>query len=263
MSFGFFVKKTERLTTAIYMITDFIGDKEPMRWKLREESMNLLSLMGNMGASDITTRWNVFYQVLRSMARIESLIEMSQMTKLISEMNASVVLKEYRELKSQLRTSWSTLTESGEAKIPEGFFKIDKAPEIEVPAFVSPISKPLPKTDTLAPRANMSDRISMGQKAETKIATPKENVPYHAPKILKDNHNDRRKTILDMLKEKREVSVGDIKAGVPGVSDKTIQRELIAMVESGLLIRKGDRRWSTYSLPISVSQNVSSPSTPQ
>ena len=57
MSFGFFVKKTEKLTTAIYMVTDIISDKEPMRWKIREEAMNLRRAGGrSLGRLSISDR---------------------------------------------------------------------------------------------------------------------------------------------------------------------------------------------------------------
>jgi DNA-binding HxlR family transcriptional regulator len=46
------------------------------------------------------------------------------------------------------------------------------------------------------------------------------------------------------------VSVSDVMKILPGVSDKTIQRELVAMVEAGVLEKKGEKRWSVYSLQI-------------
>jgi DNA-binding HxlR family transcriptional regulator len=35
---------------------------------------------------------------------------------------------------------------------------------------------------------------------------------------------------------------------IRGVSEKTIQRELGALIESGLVMKQGERRWSVYSL---------------
>jgi DNA-binding transcriptional ArsR family regulator len=59
---------------------------------------------------------------------------------------------------------------------------------------------------------------------------------------------DRRDTIMSVIKNKGVASIKDISTVILGVSEKTIQRELLSLVESGLVIKKGERRWSTYSL---------------
>ena len=39
----FLNKKTEKLVTALYMVTSFLSDSEPLKWKLRENGVALLS----------------------------------------------------------------------------------------------------------------------------------------------------------------------------------------------------------------------------
>jgi len=60
--------------------------------------------------------------------------------------------------------------------------------------------------------------------------------------------DDRRKIILALIKQKPSLTVKDIVKSIPGYSEKTIQRELLAMVADGILVKRGERRWSTYSL---------------
>jgi hypothetical protein len=62
------------------------------------------------------------------------------------------------------------------------------------------------------------------------------------------NHDDRRKIILALIKQKPALTVKDIARSIPHVSEKTIQRELLSMVSVGILFKRGERRWSTYSL---------------
>jgi predicted HTH transcriptional regulator len=64
----------------------------------------------------------------------------------------------------------------------------------------------------------------------------------------KNSSGERKQVILNLLKTKTEVSVSDVLKELPNVSDKTVQRELVGMVESGVLQKKGEKRWSTYSL---------------
>lgn len=58
----------------------------------------------------------------------------------------------------------------------------------------------------------------------------------------------RQASILSLIKDKGRVSIKDITLVVRGVSEKTIQRELQGLIDAGQLIKRGERRWSTYSL---------------
>jgi DeoR/GlpR family transcriptional regulator of sugar metabolism len=60
--------------------------------------------------------------------------------------------------------------------------------------------------------------------------------------------SDRSQRILAIVKAKGIVSIGDVSAVVTDCSEKTIQRELLALVEQGVLKKEGERRWSTYRL---------------
>jgi hypothetical protein len=60
--------------------------------------------------------------------------------------------------------------------------------------------------------------------------------------------DDRRTRIKTILEAKREATIKDISEIVSDVSEKTIQRELNAMIEENLVKRQGERRWSKYSL---------------
>ena len=48
------------------------------------------------------------------------------------------------------------------------------------------------------------------------------------------------------MKGKNEYTIKDIALHIPGVSEKTVQRDLQALVSAGVLKRKGERRWSRY-----------------
>jgi DNA-binding transcriptional ArsR family regulator len=64
----------------------------------------------------------------------------------------------------------------------------------------------------------------------------------------KGHVKDRRESILSVIKNKNQASIKDISTLIRGVSEKTIQRELSSLVEEGIVLKKGERRWSTYSL---------------
>jgi predicted HTH transcriptional regulator len=74
------------------------------------------------------------------------------------------------------------------------------------------------------------------------------------PLNIKDNptsvpkKNNRQETIINLLRTKSNLTVKDVAQVVTDCSEKTIQRELISLVEKGLIKREGERRWSRYSI---------------
>lgn len=68
-------------------------------------------------------------------------------------------------------------------------------------------------------------------------------------KDIKDNEKDtkgRASLILDFVAKKGGVSIKDIAKAVRGCSEKTIQRELLALIAKRLIRKEGERRWSLY-----------------
>jgi len=59
---------------------------------------------------------------------------------------------------------------------------------------------------------------------------------------------DRRERIRTILEAKGEATIKDISEIVTDCSEKTIQRELNAMIEDNIVKRQGERRWSKYSV---------------
>ncbi len=59
---------------------------------------------------------------------------------------------------------------------------------------------------------------------------------------------DRRDRIKTILEAKGEASIKDISEIITDCSEKTIQRELNAMIQENLVKRQGERRWSKYSI---------------
>jgi len=73
-----------------------------------------------------------------------------------------------------------------------------------------------------------------------------------AVSFIKDNQKDikdkRQQTIIALVKKHRILTIKGFTGVIKGCSEKTIQRELLALVANGVLKKEGERRWSTYSL---------------
>lgn len=59
---------------------------------------------------------------------------------------------------------------------------------------------------------------------------------------------DRRSRIKTVLEAKGDATIKDISEIITDVSEKTIQRDLNAMIDTGDVQRQGERRWSRYSV---------------
>ena len=59
---------------------------------------------------------------------------------------------------------------------------------------------------------------------------------------------DRTTRIKTVLDAKPEATIKDLSEIITDVSTKTIQRDLNSLIESGEVIRQGERRWSKYSI---------------
>lgn len=81
----------------------------------------------------------------------------------------------------------------------------------------------------------------------------KDSKGQHILKDIKDNIGQNKgqklrvEKILQLVKERKSVSIRDIASEVRGCSEKTIQRELSHLIMQGFVRKVGERRWSTYS----------------
>lgn len=65
--------------------------------------------------------------------------------------------------------------------------------------------------------------------------------------VVPKTHN-RTTRIMEVLKEKGQASIKDVSDVITDCSEKTIQRELNALIKDGTVVREGERRWSRYSV---------------
>lgn len=60
--------------------------------------------------------------------------------------------------------------------------------------------------------------------------------------------SDRQMVIIREIRNRGQLTIRDLADKIKGCSEKTIQRELLALVGAGVLKKEGERRWSKYSI---------------
>jgi hypothetical protein len=248
-------KKAEKISTAIYMVTDLIEVGDPIRHRLRECGVELIRETRQMS---FAFSGDIYFQVGRAISKsweIISLIDVASSVGFISDMNARILRGVLIELVGSLRDkqkreSFSKIEDlkigeslAGEITLTKELFEIKEEKE----------SFQIESTPMSFKGQNIKDKETSFTKPASVQSTPlpKPSAPPK-PKSLKPENgakkSERTEKITALVKEKGEVMIGDIVGHFPDVSSKTIQRELASLVESGTLRKEGEKRWSRYYL---------------
>lgn len=259
--FSYVYKKTEKLVTAIYMITNFIKDNEPLKWKFRENALKLLSLNRAFTTVSLSERKDLIKEYQAVASEIVSLAGIASHGGLISEMNAGVISREFSALVLLMEKEENKKANDETVSLEPGFFQVAarQSHEVYTSTPVAPLSTitveqtPHRENVLYTPRPvqaaeTTSDKGHVTEKGETKSEyLPIKDAKEKAAKSS-DPKDSRQTIILKILSKKGGLNVKDFEEAIKGVSTKTIQRELLSMVASGVLKKEGERRWSTYSL---------------
>lgn len=104
-------KKSERLVTALYLVTDLMNDNEPIKHGIRKNAVTLLSSMNALSQPDVKDRIIEFKMSLKATTEILSLLHVSVTTGIVSEMNGQLLVNGFRSLQLILEKKQPILTE--------------------------------------------------------------------------------------------------------------------------------------------------------
>lgn len=144
-------------------------------------------------------------------AQLGTILQTAESAGLVSHMNAELIVGEYASLASFIGERYSQL----------------RSQVLAVPDNTPPPLSFKSMKDTMSYRSNYKSQSSSKGQFGT---------------------SDRKSMILSLFDAKDSISIKDVVQAMPGMSEKTIQRELVSLVSDGTLIREGERRWSVYKL---------------
>ncbi|MDD4989311.1 MAG: hypothetical protein PHV42_02695, partial [Candidatus Pacebacteria bacterium] len=182
-----------------------------------------------------------------SSSEILSFTEIGYAAGMISEMNHVILKKEFAIFMDTLQSKRVRKDEENTFTIPSNFFQVNETLDKKDGGVLGGNTFEKDVLKTLLP-ARSSSKDYKGQ-YKRQIDIKDHNVLYKG--ISREtSHTDRKEMILKTFKQstKQSLTIKDIGEFVKDCSEKTIQRQLIGMVKSGILEKQGERRWSTYSL---------------
>ena len=238
---SYILKKTEKITTAIYMVTDFIPESEPLRPELRTLGIKLLSKTRELSTKATEPDYSIVEDIKNGIDSISSFIQLAMTIGLVSNMNGRILINELEKNSKELTQMFSdrrvsVTTHPGYANIilNEDMFNVpfaetkkidvlDKGHEYNGHKIIEDVRYKKPELETVK-KENVTKSNTLG----IKIA--------------------RRNDVLNIVKVKGQVSVKDIVSMLKDISEKTVQRELFSLVKEGVLKKEGEKRWSIYKL---------------
>ena len=278
-------KKSEKLVTALYLVTDLMNDNEPIKHGLRRNAVALLSSMNALSQLDVKDRILELKISLKSVTEVISLLHVSVTTGIVSQMNGDLLMDGFRSLQLVLEKKQPIFTkemlhvddeESLETDIHFSSAVITSSYDVLTPLSLARLhesKEDARRTGELLRQAQILSKIetkdNKGQIKESFIKDRKEslikdNYPRpsthavlmeHAARPLNNLASSfqmkklsRRDQILALFVKGVDVSIKDIAARIKGCSEKTIQRELNSLLYDNLIERIGEKRWSRYVL---------------
>ncbi len=245
--FVFVHQKAEKLVSAIYMLTNFLPTEESMKWSLRNLGMSLLTSTIDLKEEVASSRIEAEQSIRNTTLEITSLLEVAQFAGLVSEMNVSILKREFHSLLTFIHTM-----NSAHGSLESLFVESRQFP-IETVEVLPNTNKVTEQSAIISSDTSNTDSVVVAQIESTPI---KDNSIISAPKthVLKEyspvavKKNKRQSIIINLLKRKKEIMVKDVSEIIHDCSEKTLQRELLTLVSQGVLAKEGERRWTKYSL---------------
>jgi predicted transcriptional regulator len=263
-------KKTEKITSAIFMVSELLTSQDPLRQHLRTVGLELLEITFRMARTKAHLVEEVLQECILTCEHVHSLLDILHMNMALSDMNHAILVHEIELLeksfienvKYDTRYRFEEYSAITNMRLAPHFFgtEFDDTPtQIETEttprtsdevtslhtqghAVTSKIKKTSPEI--------LKDNIKDIQKSKG------QNVVYKSPKSDSEESSsfvsqfkyERRTIMLSLIKRKGSATMQDITEIIKNCSTKTLQREIQELIDEGIVIKKGNRRWTTYFL---------------
>jgi len=243
-SFSYIVEKTSRIASVTFLLADVLEGDSELRKELQRTAIRLVK--------DAAESVHVAHKrsaLTSGLVALTALLDTASRSGQLSQMNTEILSDEITALSELMGViDWGAGRRYFDSTLFEG----------EVP-------RDILATEPVISRSNIYQRqekdvyqqrhsytVPTQDFYETKNIKDSEQVEQKASPQYKDRvqevQKDRRATILSLVQKKDRITVKDVTTVVKDCSEKTIQRELLALVKQGVLKKEGERRWSTYSL---------------
>lgn len=277
-------RKAEKICKAYFLLTQHIQDNDSIKLKLRSLALDMssktLSLVTSLNKTEELSR-----DIVTTLMALVSVSDIAVGARFISEANYALVVYQVQMFIGEIDTYWKTSSNNNQVlsiqmfdvesldssytndrSVDMSFSLSDKLekdistkkPLNAFPGRVNSINTkisenryhtPINPTEYNRTSANTSANTLVKENSSSKLNTRVESSKgLNIPSVNREVKNERQSLILSTISARGESSIKDLTDIIKGCSEKTIQRELIALVDAGSLVKTGERRWSRYSI---------------
>ena len=229
--------KLERLAHAVVLILSQTGSDHPVVERLQTSVLDSIREAA-AGASELEQSF-----LISIVLEMISLLRIAATANIISANNADILVAEYTTLLEKL----------AQPSVQGMLLRTEDLLEKDETVFANEQLLPSPIDSLFSREGNRTEPVDKRYQSLKRQITK-----GHRPVRLQKDSNkgtysssqssDRAGRILDIVTAKGTVSIRDVASVITDCSEKTLQRELLSMVENGVLKKEGERRWSTYRL---------------
>ncbi|MDD5165711.1 MAG: hypothetical protein PHG25_04240 [Candidatus Pacebacteria bacterium] len=220
-------KKTEKITSALYLVSSLLKDQEPIKWELRDKGMDLLSSSFTASSAVPGDKNAVIQSIFTAALETMSLLNVAHVSHLISDMNHRILVREIDQVVTLLKERLTTSAENAGYVLSEQFFK---TPDLFSSGF------------------SIGQGTGIKDNQNRQVKTLKDKGVSQGQVLVQQKKNQRQDHIINVLKGQGNLTIKDFSKVIKDCSEKTIQRELLELVDKGIVKKEGERRWSRYSL---------------
>jgi hypothetical protein len=251
-------KKAEKIAVATYMISNFFAGEEPLKWSLRKAVGKLLKDTISLSSASLAVKDSLIRTISAKLVELTSLYEVAHKAGFISPMNFTIIAGELDRMLELLDKREGGQVNTKSISFDESFFKVERPKESEAGglSYESGVMKKNNSSSIeYSPRQSYPHASNLNSFGiENKFSHNEKNAVKNTQSFIKDNNilkdikDKRQNIIIALVKKHRTLTIKGFTGVIKDCSEKTIQRELLSLVERKVLKKEGERRWSTYSL---------------
>ena len=257
------------LTNRVYALTLLFPKKEPLRYKIRECAIDVLAGCSRQARLD-SARQDSDQLPIDDLEAIDCFFEVAKAQKWVKEPELLSIQQEYANLKGQNCSIENDLLclrqEVVEPLIePIMLFPAEEAPTmiIDDEPTLSDIMAEVPLSGAQEPLPAIEPEPEPEPVAEPEAEAEPEPAPEAEPvdtesveqeeekEPQRNGLNPRQGKILDIIKERERVQVGEVKGVFPAVDKRTLRRDFRSLLEQGFIERLGQKNDTFYRLKVS------------
>ncbi len=243
----YFLSRIKKIVFASYMVSDLIKDTESLKSNIRNIADGLLK-------DSCLLYKNRFQTIKENLLVLKTFFELGLVSKLVSVMNAEIMIKEIsrtlEELAIEEQEESKRMTLENEtffiSQLPENKNEINNLNNLY--PYADSSKGDLLRTEYKGQNSNVFYKHDKSYTKKIFSEKDKFNIKDKNQSSKKSLNNEREDRIISIIKDRKEVTIKDISALIKDCSEKTIQRDLIQMLEKGVIKKTGERRWSKYSI---------------